>query len=57
MPSMGHGSSGNIAPVHQAGGRYEGVVGLNMTGDWEITFTFEDPDEGLLGEAVFSFQF
>ena len=57
MPSMGHGSNGNVAPVHLAAGRYDGVVGLNMTGDWQLTFTVEDSQLGQIGNAVFTFEF
>lgn len=41
MPSMGHGSSGNIDPVHVAAGRYEGSVNLFMPGTWRIILGFE----------------
>jgi hypothetical protein len=36
MPSMGHGSEGNVAPVYRANGRYDGKISFNMTGDWRI---------------------
>lgn len=39
MPSMGHGSSGNVAPTHSADGVYEGTVSLSMGGAWRITLT------------------
>ncbi len=57
MPSMGHGSEGNVAPVGVGNGRYQGVVGLSMTGDWEITFTFFDASEVELGQIVYAFEF
>lgn len=40
MPSMGHGSSGNIDPTHVGDGRYEGSVNLTMPGEWRIVFDF-----------------
>ena len=36
MPSMGHGSSGNVHPVHHQHGWYHGKVNFTMTGDWDI---------------------
>jgi len=36
MISMGHGSTGNISPVHTANGLYSGTVNLSMTGDWRL---------------------
>lgn len=36
MMSMGHGSSGNIDPVHIADGMYSGTVNLSMAGDWRF---------------------
>lgn len=40
MPSMGHGSPGNIDPVHVAAGRYDGSVNLTMPGQWRIVLEF-----------------
>ncbi|GBE30579.1 hypothetical protein BMS3Bbin04_01614 [bacterium BMS3Bbin04] len=57
MPSMGHGSTGNVAPVDMGNGRYEGVVGLSMTGDWEITFTFFNDESEELGTIIYAFVF
>ncbi len=42
MPSMGHGSEGNVAPGYTSNGHYEGVVGFSMSGDWEVTFEILD---------------
>ncbi|MFT6923920.1 MAG: hypothetical protein ACJA1C_002940 [Crocinitomicaceae bacterium] len=36
MMSMGHGSTGNISPVHVANGLYSGTVNLSMAGDWRL---------------------
>lgn len=38
MPSMDHGSSNNVSPVHEENGFYKGQVNFNMTGDWELRF-------------------
>jgi len=40
MPSMGHGSPGNIDPVHVQAGRYDGSVNLTMPGQWRIVLGF-----------------
>lgn len=45
MPSMGHGSSGNINPVFTKNGMYEGTVSFNMTGDWRIHLTLNQDNE------------
>jgi YtkA-like len=40
MPSMGHGSTGTVAPVPTAtAGVYAGSLFFSMPGDWETTFT------------------
>lgn len=41
MPSMGHGSSNNVNPVHVEAGRYEGSINLTMPGSWRVMLTFE----------------
>lgn len=38
MPTMGHGSSGNVDPIHQENGNYRGEVNLTMSGLWIIDF-------------------
>jgi hypothetical protein len=38
MVTMGHGSSGNVAPVHVANGEYRGRVSFSMAGAWRVTF-------------------
>lgn len=38
MPSMDHGSSNNVSPVHDENGFYTGQVNFNMTGDWDLRF-------------------
>ena len=51
MPSMGHGSSGNINPVHSANGIYTGKVNFSMTGDWQITLKLKR-GEVMIGEPL-----
>lgn len=36
MPSMGHGSAGNVNPVRGADGLYRGTVVFSMPGDWVV---------------------
>ncbi len=38
MVSMGHGSNGNVSPVHKKDGLYDGTVSFSMPGDWRISF-------------------
>jgi hypothetical protein len=52
MPSMGHGSAGNTAPIAQGGGRYQGALNLTMPGDWRLTATVRRNGQ-LLGSVVF----
>jgi hypothetical protein len=47
MPSMDHGSSNNVSPVHEENGFYKGQVNFNMTGDWELRF-----DLNINGEEI-----
>lgn len=57
MPSMGHGSTGNVDPSGSGGGHYEGVVAFNMTGDWEVTFAVTDTSGTELGQVVYALVF
>jgi hypothetical protein len=55
MPSMGHGSMGNVDPVYAANGRYEGAMNFSMGGAW--TVTLEISQGGLpLGDVEFDFE-
>ncbi len=56
MPSMDHGSSNNVDPVHDSDGFYHGKVNFSMTGDWELRFDIHREDEHL-GEFVFALDF
>jgi len=44
MPSMGHGSPGNIDPVHTGRGHYKGKVNFTMTGLWRLNLGFTAPE-------------
>lgn len=54
MPSMGHGSPGNVTPASQGGGVYAGKINLTMPGDWRLTLTVSTGGNKL-GDAVFDF--
>ncbi len=56
MPSMDHGSSNNVHPVHESHGFYKGKVNFNMTGDWELRFNIEIDGEDA-GLHVFNLDF
>lgn len=47
MPSMGHGSPGNVNPVHVTGGRYEGRLNFTMPGVWRVVLTLSRGDTAL----------
>ncbi|MCF6237296.1 MAG: FixH family protein [Candidatus Marinimicrobia bacterium] len=47
MPSMGHGSDGNIDPEYTENGKYEGIVTFSMTGYWTVDFSFAQNGEEL----------
>ena len=48
MPSMGHGSSNNVNPVHTSNGHYLGKVNFTMTGDWQVAIEATINDTVLL---------
>ncbi len=54
MPSMGHGSMGNVQPSHVGNGWYAGRVNFTMTGDWRIDLTV-NPLDGALYTARYDF--
>jgi len=54
MPSMGHGSPGNVTPAGQGSGVYAGKINLTMPGDWRLTLTVS-AGGSKLGDAVFDF--
>ncbi len=55
MPSMGHGSSGNVAPTHVGGGLYTGTVNLSMSGDWVVHLDVTGAEGASLGRLDFSY--
>ncbi len=52
MPSMGHGSPGNVNPGHTSKGHYTGTVNYTMTGVWRITLVVKKNNVAQ-GTAVF----
>lgn len=57
MPSMGHGSTGNVNPAHVADGWYEGTLSFTMTGTWETTLTLTRPGVDPFGTVVITTTF
>ena len=55
MPSMGHGSEGNINPVYTENGKYEGTVVFSMSGGWKVDFPI-DNGAGVQTEATFDIE-
>lgn len=41
MITMGHGSNGNINPVHSTAGHYKGKVNFTMEGQWRLHLVFK----------------
>ena len=54
MPTMGHGSPGNVNPTPQGNGHYLGTVNFTMAGPWTVTVVAKR-GQAVLGEAVFEF--
>ncbi|MBI5609104.1 MAG: FixH family protein, partial [Deltaproteobacteria bacterium] len=52
MVTMGHGSSGNVAPVAKGGGLYAGKASFSMPGEWKLTFAISVAGKSL-GSAAF----
>ena len=38
MPSMGHGSLGNVDPTLMNDAWYRGEINLTMSGEWQLSF-------------------
>jgi hypothetical protein len=51
MPSMGHGTSGNVDPVHAGQGLYDGKLNFTMSGDWRVTLKATAPGGQILTGA------
>lgn len=54
MPSMGHGSSGNVDPVHSADGLYGGTANFSMAGDWVLHLDLKAGDVSV-GQVDYAF--
>ena len=54
MPSMGHGSPGNVNPTPQGNGHYLGTVNFTMAGPWTVTVVARR-GEAVLCQVVFEF--
>ncbi len=52
MVTMGHGSSGNVAPVAKGGGLYAGKASFSMPGEWKLTLAVTAGGKSL-GSAAF----
>lgn len=58
MPSMGHGTSGNVDPVHAGNGLYDGKLNFTMSGDWRVTLKATAPGgEVLTGTSGLQFSY
>lgn len=54
MPTMGHGSSGNVDPAELGNGEYRGTVNFSMAGAWRLTFDVSR-DGVAVGQVVYEF--
>lgn len=54
MPTMGHGSPGNVHPTPLGNGHYQGLVNFTMAGPWTVTVAVKRGDQ-VLGEVVFEY--
>jgi len=54
MPTMGHGSPGNVNPTPQGNGHYLGTVNFTMSGPWTVTVVAKR-GQAVLGQVVFEF--
>ena len=57
MPTMGHGSEGNINPIHSYSGIYSGKVSFNMVGFWRINVRIKNAQNETIGETSFELDF
>lgn len=57
MPTMGHGSDGNVDPTHLRDGKYAGKVFFNMPGLWRIHLTLTDREGTQIGKTSFDMTF
>ena len=57
MPTMGHGSEGNVDPTHSYEGLYQGNVYFNMEGFWRVHVRMKDTEGRSVGETYFDLTF
>lgn len=57
MPSMGHGSTNNVNPVHTSNGHYAGTVNFTMTGDWRVHLKLSRDGRLISDKAYFDIYF
>ncbi len=55
MPTMGHGSPGNVNPAAQGNGHYLGAVNFTMDGPWTVTVIAKRGGE-TMGQVIFSYE-
>lgn len=51
MPTMGHGSPGNVNPVYTSMGHYKGTVNYTMTGLWRVHITVKDAGGSVMNDS------
>ncbi len=51
MPTMGHGSPGNVNPTYTSMGHYAGVVNYTMTGLWRVHVTVKDENGDIMNDS------
>jgi hypothetical protein len=51
MPTMGHGSPGNVNPVNTSNGHYVGKVNYTMTGLWRVHITIKDAGDSVMNDS------
>lgn len=57
MPTMGHGSDGNINPVHTKDGIYAGQLSFNMPGYWVVNVEIKNGNGEMVGTTKFELTF
>lgn len=51
MPTMGHGSPGNVNPVYTSIGHYKGIVNFTMPGLWRVHITVKDASGLIMNDS------
>lgn len=57
MPTMGHGSSNNVDPVHESSGHYHGEVNFTMSGYWQVHLTLLQGTDTVKRDIAFDITF